>query len=701
MTRLLAAALLGIVLGTLLFLPACHFKEPVLPSWETTFRLPFAVKNFIMGEEIVNDSTIIIQAGDPDSILFLSLKDSLVNLEEISAKDLSIKLDDVNEEVGLDTLVITTLETLEIPLVALGDLLPELGGLVGLPVTIPDTTIIPPPALLNAGDFQRIHFLSGTIRLRVHNNLPVPVGPNSTAPAGLHVAVINDSLNEVFLELNFPQTIPPGQTAQAEAGIENRWLYSPLRIEYRIPIAQPTTVTITNALLDTAGVAIALELENIRADEAVAVLGSQHFSELIKLTYEGEHRLRSAEIERGQMQLTFTNHTTLDTDMKVKIPALRSAANDTFIAEVQLPTGGTAPLSLQFDGYTISNPRLPGAFLDTLELILDAATAAQNQILHIRSSDRISLQILSDSLVFKAFSGFVGADTLDFDPFEADSIADYRGIDQGIELSQAYLNLKLYSEVFVQNLRADLTFTGYHQNEQGLITDSAVIVLQDRAFTGGHPGQPGVTEIVLNDQSIVDFLNILPTALRIEGRVRVSGEAAIAQGDRIWLDYHFETPFRVRIASLASIEGDVNWLTGADVDSLLRDAAKNNILDARLEFTLTNHTPLGATIRFILTADPADTNIFDDDYDTSRVIIRDVTAIAAPTDPLSGFVTAPRQSEITQHLNRREIQLFSEPPLRYGYVLRVQNTPGFVTLRYSDYVGIRGRAFLRVLVEDE
>jgi len=701
MTRLLAAALSVIVLATLLFLPACQFKEPVLPSWESTFRVPFEVKNFIVGEEIVNDSTIIIQPGDLDSILFLSLKDSLVNLEEISAKDLSVKLDDVNEEVGLDTLVIAALETLEIPLVALGDLLPELSGLIGLPVTIPDTTIIAPPALLNAGDFKRIHFLSGTIRLRIHNNLPVPVGPNPSAPAGLHVAVINDSLNEVFVELNFPQTIQPGQTAEAEADIQNRWLYSPLRIEYRIPIAQATTVTITNALLDTAGVAIALELENIRADEAVAVLGQQNYSEVIKLSYDGEHRLRSAEIERGQMQITFTNHTALDTDMKVKIPALRSAANDTFIAEVQLPAGGARPLFLQFDDYTISNPRFPGAFLDTLELILDAATAAQNQIIHIRSSDRIALQVLSDSLVFKAFSGFLGADSLLFDPFQADSIADYQGFDEGIELSQAYLNLKLYSEVFIQNLLANLTITGYHENEQGVITDSAAIVLQDRAFSGGHPGQPGITEIVLNDQSIVDFLNILPTSLRIEGMVKVSGEAAISRGDRIWLDYYFETPFKVRITSLASIEGEVDSLTNADVDSLLRDAAENNILDANLEFTLTNHTPLGGTIRFILTADAADTNIFDDDYDTSRVIIREVAVTPAPTNPISGFVTAPRQSAITEHLNRREIQLFSEPPLRYGYVLRVQNTPGFVTLRYADYVGIRGSAFLRVLVEDE
>lgn len=701
MTRKLILALFGFFWGTLLFLAACHFKEPVLPSWETSFRVPFTVETFIVGEEIVNDSTIIIQPGDLDSILFLSLKDSLVNLEEISAKDLSVKLEDVDEAVGLDTLVIATLETLEIPLVSLGELLPELNGLVGLPVTIPDTTLIVPPALLNAGDFKRIHFLSGTVRLRVHNNLPVPVGPNPSAPAGLQVAVINDSLNEVFLELNFPQTIPPGQTARAEAHIQNRWLYSPLRIEYRIPIAQPTTVTITNALLDTAGVAIALELENIRADEAVAVLGQQNYSDVIKLTYEGEHRLRSAEIERGQMQITFTNHTVLDTDMRVKIPALRSAANDTFMAEIHLPAGGITPLALQFDGYSISNPRFPGAFLDTLELILDANTAAQNQIIHIRSSDRIALQILSDSLVFKAFSGYVGADTLNLDPFEADSIADYQGIEQGIELSQAYLNLKLYSEVFIQNLLADLTITGYHENEQGVITDSATIVLQNRAFNGGHPGQPGITEIVLNDQSIVDFLNILPTSLRIEGIVKVSGEAAISQGDRIWLDYYFETPFKARIASLASIEGEVDSLTTADVDSLLREAAENNILEANLEFTLTNHTPLGGSIRFILTADAADSNIFDEVYDPSRVIIREITVPPAPTNPVSGFVTAPRLNTITEHLDRREIQLFSKPPLRYGYVLRVQNTPGFVTLRYSDYVGIRGSALLRVLVEDK
>lgn len=683
-----------------LIITACQFKEPVLPAWEATFRLPFDSGVFVIGEEIANDSTIVIQSGDPDSVLFISLSDSLVNLREISASDLSIKLDNASEALKLDTLVITTLQTLDFPLMNLRAIFPELAGSIGSTVTIPATTVSPPGIVLDAGDFKRIHFLSGILRLRILNKLPFPIGPNGSS-SGLQITVVNDSLNQTFLTFNFPDPILPGEEAVSEATVQNQWLYSPLRLEYEIPVAQPTTVTVTNALLDTTGVAVALELDHIQADEAVAVLGSQDFSDVIKVGYEGQHRLRSAEIDKGMLQVNFTNHTPLDTDMKVKIPAIRSAANDTFIAEVALPAGETVPLPLDLDNYRISNPDMPGAFLDTLEIIFDAKSQAQNNIIHITSSDSISISITSDTLTLQSFSGFLGPDSLKFDPITEDDIADYQGFEGGIELSEAFLNLKFYSEVLIDNLNADLVITGIHKNEQGAITDSALIILNNREFNGGEPGNPGITEITLNDQSIVDFLSILPTSIRIEGRIRVSGEAAVAQGNRIWMDYALETPFTIKITGTANFEGNVSTISESDIDSLFQDAAKESILDVDIRFILTNHTPLGGTMRFIISKDFSDPNIYDQDYDTSLVITRDIEMDPAPIDPQTGFVTTARETDETLYLNRREIQLFGDPPLRYGYLLQIPGTGSFVTLRYSDFVKMLGRANLRVLLNDK
>ena len=56
--------------------------------------------------------------------------------------------------------------------------------------------------------------------------------------------------------------------------------------------------------------------------------------------------------------------------------------------------------------------------------------------------------------------------------------------------------------------------------------------------------------------------------------------------------------------------------------------------------------------------------------------------------------------EITLHLNQREVQLFQDVPLRYGYEFIVDETQDFVTLRYSDFVRLRGAVDTRVLIED-
>jgi hypothetical protein len=678
---------LFISIASMVIITACQFKEPVLPAWETTFRISFNTEEFILGEEMVNDSTIIIQSGDPDSILYIALKDSGVDLREISAGDLSIKLDNASEKITLDTLVISTLQTLDVPLINLGSIFPGLTGAIGQTVTVPETTVTAPPTVLYAGDFKRIHFLSGIIRLHVVNKLPFPVGPNSSAPDGLRITVVNDSLNETFAEFTFPNTILPGKEAVSEATIENKWLYSPLRLEYLIPVSQPTTVSVTSALLDTAGAALSVSLENIRADEAVALLEAQNFSEVIQLGYEDKHRLRSAEIDQGQFKLSLTNHTPLDTEVKIQIPALQNASNDTFVTEVELPAQETMPLTLQLDGYTISNPDLPGA--------------TPGNLVYITSNDSIAVNIVTDTLIFKSFSGFLGEDTLGFDPIIEEEIAKYEGFEGGIQLNEAFLNLKIYSEILIDNLTANIVITGFHRNESGVITDSATIVLNDQKFNGGTPAQPGITEISLMGQEIVDFLSILPTAIRVNGRAKVSGEAVIAQGNRIWVDYLFETPFKVHIQGTASFEGKESLIREEDIDELIQDAAADNILDADFTFFLTNFTPLRGNIRFILSADFSDPDIYDENYDTSRVIIRDIPVEPAPVDPLTGFVINAREDEILLHLNQQEVQLFSSPPLRYGYQLIVPDTGGFITLRYSDFVKMLGRADLHVLVGDQ
>ena len=83
------------------------------------------------------------------------------------------------------------------------------------------------------------------------------------------------------------------------------------------------------------------------------------------------------------------------------------------------------------------------------------------------------------------------------------------------------------------------------------------------------------------------------------------------------------------------------------------------------------------------------------------LILRHIDMDPAPIDPQTGFVTTARETDETLYLNRREVQLFGNPPLRYGYLLQIPGTGSFVTLRYSDFVKMLGRANLRVLINNK
>ncbi len=682
----------------------CDFKEPVLPSWQVTVRAPFLVDDFRIGEEIRNDSTIVLQGGDPDSVLFVSLSDSMIELFQLGREDLSIKPRDTETSIRIGTLELDSLEALETSRITLGELFPNLSDSLGQPALIPETVIAAPPVLLSAGDFRSVHFLSGTIRLRVTNLLPFPIGPNSQQPQGMHIRVVNDSAGTDFADLDFTEVIPPGGSGIAESIVTDKTLESPLRLEITVPVAQATFIPeVTQALLDTAGFLVRISLLDIEADEATVILQSQDYQDDVWLTYDDENRLRSAVMDAGQITIHLFNHMDINSQGQIKIPAISAAGIDTFTRDISFPALGDTIITLRFDDreYTIENPDQPGQIIDSLQLILSAQTEASGRLVRITSEDSITLALQSDSLFFRHFAGVIGVDTLQITPFEERNIADYEGFEEGLELSEALLSLTLRSEVMIGNLNADLRITAFHENEQGQRTDSALIILDDLQFNGGNPGQPGITEIVLSGPEIVNALNILPTALRIDGQVRVSGEAEISREDRILTDYLFETPFKVRFTNLSTFSGDPDSLTDADIDDLIRDAGDDNLLGASLEMIIRNHTPLGGTVRFIFTADMADSNLYDGPVDTAQGFERTISMTAAPTDPATGFVTGEQNSRIQVTLNQRELRLFQNPPLQFGYQIRFDDTDGFVTLRYSDYVNMLGEVRVNILIEDQ
>lgn len=685
-----------------LFLPGCSFKEPVFPAWETNFRIPFAVEDFIIGEELVNDSTVIIKDNDPNSVIWVSLHDS-IEIQNLSTDDLSLKLNDGFENITLDTLTIDTLEIISPEFVSLRQLMPDLSQLVGQTVTISETTLSGPALTIASQTFKRVHFLRGLIRVKVINNLPFTIGPNKTSN-GLQAMVSSDSLpNDPFAQVLFPDAFSNGQSASQETIINDKWLYTPIRFTYEMPIAEDTALLITDDVLDNNGFSVIIELLDINTDEIVASLRPQTFEDVIQLEITTKDRLREAVIDRGRIRLSLTNNIPLGTSIRYTAPMLRDAQNMPFTDQFVLSAKESMQRELILDGYKAINIDQPGEIIDSLEIELTATTIPTGNIVKITGLDNISVNVSSDSIHFQSISGIIQEQILAVEPVVEDNIFDYGDFDGDVEFSEVCLELKVFSEVFVENLNADILVTAFHKNDGGAITASSQFELSNQRINGGMPGAPGETRIFISGADrpeLLDIINILPTTLRFEGSLRASGEAEIARGNRIWAEYVFETPIKAKIRNLAAFVGDVNVITDANVDSLVRDAVDENVLGADITFNVINRTPLSGAVCFVLTADASDPNIYDAVFDTSMVILDTIAVAPAPIDQLTGFVSEARETQVSLRLNRRQVRLFQNVPLRYGYEFIIDETQDFVTLRYTDFVRMLGEVDTRVVIQD-
>ncbi|MEZ4765654.1 MAG: hypothetical protein R3C26_21455 [Calditrichia bacterium] len=683
------------------WLSGCTFKEPVLPAWETTFRVPFVVENYVLGEEWTDEDEIIIK-DSTSQVLWFSFRDSL-KLNTITEEDFSIQPDNYNRTSAIDTLEIDQLDALVAPEITLRRLIPALGQRVGQTVVLPDTTV-PGFQQIPAEKFKRAFFLNGVVRMKVTNNLPVTVGPNGSS-AGLLLSVVSDSLpNDPFAEFLFDQPLVPGAEVIREVEVSDRWLYAPLRLVYELPVSQSAPIQITNDLLDNFGLQVEVTLENVQSSEVVAIIDPQEYRDSLRIAYDDETRVREAEVRRGRVQLRIANTVQLSADLQITMPAFRDAQNQPYTTTFLVPSQNTTVHELVLDGYNVINPENPGELIDSLEIYFYAQTRASGDFVTVRSSDSVTVELINESLVFESLDGRINEEVFEIEPQVEADIVDYQGFDGGVTAQQAVLDIQVFSEMFVENLLADLRIVGIHKNDAGVPVDSVIIDITDEQIAGGERGNPGITNITLTSAQypeVLDMLNLLPTDFRFSGEIRASGDIAVATDSRIWANYAFETPLRLEISGLDTYESDVDSLTSENIDQEISDLAEEDLLDAQLEFVATNRTPVAVNMKFVISADAADTNIYDAEYDSSLTIIKEFEIPAGTIDPQTGFTTAASQVDVALQLSQQKIQLFQAPPLRYGFVFSFADTDGLVTLRASDFVGMLGEMRITARIDDE
>ena len=700
----LKVVLLGLSILAMMLVSGCSFDEPVLPSWTVTVNVPLENETFVLGEEIVNDSTIFVDQSD--SSIFISIDGDLDTMS-IDVSDFNLASTRVEQSFVIGNIQIQNLDALQSPVVTLGELLPSLEEAVAIADTVelvfPDTTLAPQPQQVNSSQFEALHIVEGELSIRFDNDLPVPIGPNASQPNGMEIALYDNRDTRIAV-FTYDEVINPGGSATRSStfGDGNIWMYTPLRIEYTLPFAEERIVQMTEEMLDSTGLALSVNLTSLEVDEAVAVIDPQEVERSIAFDLGGDDQLSEAVINQGSVRMSFTNHTNLAAEVDFTLPEFQDSELAPFASTIMIPERSTQTVVFDLAAMAIRPADPADTYVDSVNVQYVARTQSAAGMVQLSASDSIVVDISIDSLSLGSFSGYMAEETFEIEPVQEDDLIDYDDIPNNIRLSDVNLELTIANEVQIEDLFVNFYITGYHRDDNGTVTDSARLSVVNEQINPGSPNTPGITVISLSGNEVADFLNILPNSIRTWGDLRAGGEVALAGENRIASSYSFSTPLKFRIASDASVRGDVELLTEEDIDEDLQEAAAENLEEGHLTLSLNNHLPIGGTVRLIVSADPNNPDIYDiTNINPELEFVKEISVQAAPISSTTGFVTQALQNTLELTLTKEEISLFQNPPLQFGYELVIDETSDVVAIRSSDYIQIGGVARIVVLVKED
>ncbi len=691
--------LLGSIATAVLFIImlGCEIKQPVLPVWGVDVILPLSQKQYTM-RDLLPDS--LLEAQGADSLLYFRVTSRLdpVSLNE---EDLSLQASDRSQRIEIGTMVLENIQAMNTGLITLRQLMPELASLPpGTQVQIPETLLVPDPQVLTSDDYLWVHLLNGRIRITLTNKLPFTLGPNKKATATTFT-VKNDSTNDQIIQANITDPIAP-QTSGSDIGtIQNGGItvYNKIRVEYAIPIAAPATITVSDSLLDNAGIILTVDLERLESDAVKAKIEPQEINRSFKFAVNSDHQIKRAKIRRGAFHLTFTNTLPMGGKLVYTFPNLFRNDGSVFKDSIRLENG-QATQTITLDGLTLQHATNPGAYVDSITVEVYGVTDQATQFVELNSGDYLQANVTSDTIFVETFEGTLASESISIGPYEFSDLSDFQKFDGTVNFQDVQLVITLFNEINVSNLTLSLNIQGEHRNESGVVTATQTVSVTNQTINPGTPGNPATTRIVIDGPDIANLLNILPTRISVTGTVSASGDADIQLGARVWGDVEFSAPLKIQLKDVAPFQSDVNEITSNDIDPELQN--NNPIEYGSLDVTVTNHTPFGGSIRLIVSADPAHTDLYDTTYfNPEKEFIRIIKFQPGTVDAATGYVSQAYENNILLELSEKEINILTSPPYRVGVEARFQDTQGTVSVRSTDYLEFKGLAKFKLYVNPD
>jgi len=653
LSHVLCAAMVILVFLTLI---QCTIKKPEAPSWRTDLVIPLMNESWDMPaliEKIDQENLTVDEDGNP-CFFYERVLDTVTVQGEFSVADVADTLSESLGVIQMDPF------TGSYASVNLSDYVTLQLGVVP-PISFDIVQALPPMS-----EFAMVTVESGFAVVTIVNDF------------GLDLDTVLVDINDLQLggtvtSYSVPGGIPVGDTYVDTVDLAGKTISNQLEISLHCHTPGATGFSTADKTLT----AIVAMPEGPRVSSATAKLPQviRQFTE--EMTVSSSHRLQSAAISGGEAVIYIQNNTNASATLVITLPDVTDGSAP-FVVNQPIDSNFSGQFNYDLTGYFIEpvDQLMPQSLTIDVEANIDSSGS---DLVTFTAGDQITVVTEIRNISFATIQGLIAPTSATFDNVQQE-LEIPKGFDQ-VQLTSAVMLLEIENSVDIPG-SFSITIDG-DGGQQKLISG---------AILAGTPLGPATTLII--DNNVSDFLNPVP------GMLTVSGDATFGDGitvgsinadDYVAATVTIRSPLEMIVGD-ATFDGD--W-ESTDLDQDFITRITDNINQAHLYLTTTNHLPLGIQAQILLSGDSATL------YSDPQLVLGPISVARPPLTP-DGGVESALASENVLTLDAEQAQVLTNDPLWIGQLYTLESTDGTpVTFSAEDSFAVSGYIEIDVNVSDD
>ncbi len=659
---------------------SCTINEPEPPVWDTSWKIELPLKQVTM-KELINDSTLVADTTNGTPTIRINFEDS-TDWEYVQASDLTIHPANKQFQSEIGTIKLEKHSEVRSSDITLDELLPANMLTSDTIPPHPPTTVSPETKEATFDFYERAVIKSGTMYLTVHNDLFLKID------AGMRVDIYNNNQPnpQLITSIVFSSSVEPYGVTQSDvvdlSGLEvsNHFL-----LKYTIPIAGADTMTIITDEQRNGTLYSILTLENVEVSEADAKVPEQSFTNEEKIALPSDnHRIVEAKIKEGSITLNIQNELPVYSNTIITLPEILENGQAKQI-QLNLQPDENTVQQIDLAGYEIKNISHPGEPLDSILIQVEATVSSNGQIVTIKETDQIQIDVSFTDIVFEKISGILQPVNVNLENTSIDVGDFFENINgSGLILDDLQLKIVVENQLDIP-VHLLLTLTAQNGSETRVLNIDEWIKAKSEA---------PFTEIILdknyeNPYSIVDLFAILPKTLEMQGQAVIEGEGSIELGQGVRALYTAESPLFFKLQNPITYQSDLDSIKKEDIDQDTRDRLRDDLEQAKFNLIIKNGTPFATEFNLILADDSLEVNNTTITDSTRKIVIK--ATIDRGLIGTDGYVTEAVENNVEINLTNQQMELFQKSPIYMGQkVVLLPTGDQQVKVRTTDTIEVQG-----------